>query len=321
MFSLVCGIVGSVAALTVAMLAGAGSAAAGAGCGTAKHGSAGYAYAGHQADRKGHGIRATLTAVVQPNVQAGHAAGWVGVGGRGEGPNGSDSWLQVGIALLPNTAPLLYAEITRPSSDGPVFMPIETELPIGASRRIAVLEISKRPGWWRVWVQGKAVTEPIHLPGSAGKWQPIATAETWNGGQPVCNRFAFRFDGVGVAAANGGSWRAFVPGFKFQDNGFGLRSLTPAKPTGVRTLAGPRPAPYAFEARRCSAPAPRLRRSRLVPERARPEGIASGPTGSSGREGRLSYAATMRIGVPTGIRSRRKFAVSFDRRTQPCETA
>lgn len=247
LISLICGILAAAVAVGFGSLSG--TAQAGAGCGAAKHGSAGYGYAGHQSARTGHGIRATLTAVAEPNVSAGHAAGWVGVGGRGEGPNGSDSWVQVGIALLPNTAPLLYAEITRPGSDGPVFMPIETELAIGASRRVAVLEINRRPGWWRVWVQGRAVTEPIHLPGSAGKWQPIATAETWNGGQPVCNRFAFRFDGVGVAAAKGGSWRPFQPGFKFQDRGFGLRSLTPTQPSKTsRSLAAKRPAPYAFEA-------------------------------------------------------------------------
>ena len=245
--SLVCGILA--AAVAVAFGSLSGTAQAGAACGAGKHGSKGYGYAGHQSERTGHGIRATLTAVVKPSVVAGHAAGWVGVGGRGEGPNGSDSWVQVGIALLPNTEPILYAEITRPSSDGPVFMPIETELPIGASRRVAILEINRRPGWWRVWVEGRAVTEPIHLPGSAGKWQPIATAETWNGGQAVCNRFSFRFDGVGVAAAKGGSWRQFVPGFKFQDTGFGLRSLTPEQPlTAERSLSARGPAPYAFVA-------------------------------------------------------------------------
>jgi hypothetical protein len=61
----------------------------------------------------------------------------------------------------------------------------------------------------------------------------------------VCNRFAFRFDGVGVAGSPGGSWHPFAPGYLFQDRGFGVKQLSP---TGTRTLAGGNPTPYAFEA-------------------------------------------------------------------------
>jgi hypothetical protein len=63
----------------------------------------------------------------------------------------------------------------------------------------------------------------------------------------VCNSFAFRFDGVGVAVANGGSWHPFAPGFKFQDRGFGVKRLSGA-PGTQRMLSGGAPAPYAFEA-------------------------------------------------------------------------
>ena len=58
---------------------------------------------------------------------------------------------------------------------------------------------------------------------------------------------AFRFDGVGVAAATGGSWRPFAPGFKFQDRGFGVKQLSSA-PSTQRTLSGGAATPYAFEA-------------------------------------------------------------------------
>jgi hypothetical protein len=219
--------------------------AGGAGCGSGENGSPGYAYAGHQAAVGGYGVRARITLLEQASVPAGHVAGWVGVGGPKSGPNGEDQWLQVGIAVVPQTAPMLYAEITRASRPSQ-FVPLETDLRPGATRSVAVLEIAKRPGWWRVWVDGKPVTRAIRLLGSNDRLQPIATAESWNGGRGGCNAFRYRFDRVGVAGSPGGSWRTFRPGYRFLDRGYRLRQLTPAG--GTRLLSAPAPQPYAFEA-------------------------------------------------------------------------
>ena len=57
----------------------------------------GYAYAGLQVPAARHGIGATITSLAPPVVERGHVAGWVGVGGPGQGPNGTDEWLQVGM--------------------------------------------------------------------------------------------------------------------------------------------------------------------------------------------------------------------------------
>ena len=119
---------------------------------------------------------------------------------------------------------------------------------MGESHKVAVLEMSQRPNWWRVWLDGQPVTEPVLLENSSKRWRPIATAESWNGGRPVCNSFAFRFDGVGIAASKGGSWRAFSPGYKFQDRGFGVRRLSTPPRTQRALSAGSTPTPYAFEA-------------------------------------------------------------------------
>ena len=54
-------------------------------------------------------------------------------------------------------------------------------------------------GVWRVWLDESPVTDPIVLPGSHKRWQPIVTAESWNGGVSTCNGFRFRFERVGVA--------------------------------------------------------------------------------------------------------------------------
>jgi hypothetical protein len=95
-------------------------------------------------------------------------------------------------------------------------------------RRVAVLEVGGRANWWRVWVNDRPASRPIHLPGSTGRWRPIATAEAWDGGSGMCNRFAFRFGRVEVAAARGGSWTPFRSGARFQDKGYRLTLLDAA---------------------------------------------------------------------------------------------
>ena len=70
-------------------------------------------YAGHESTGTSSGVRATITQLRAPSVAAGHAAAWIGVGGPGAGPNGETMWLQAGLAALPKTPVMLYAEITR----------------------------------------------------------------------------------------------------------------------------------------------------------------------------------------------------------------
>ena len=215
-------------------------------CGSGTHGSPGYAYAGYQSTRIGNGVRATITPLRAATVSAGHAAGWIGLGGPSQGPNGETMWLQTGVTSLPRTPTMIYAEITRPGSE-PVFLPLLENVRIGEPHRLAVLEMNRRPGVWRIWLDGRAVTEPIVLPGSHEQWQPIVTAESWNGGVATCNGFGFRFERVGVAGSLGGSWRMFQPGYTFRDRGYVVRQLRPV-PGGQRVLASDSIVPYAFDA-------------------------------------------------------------------------
>lgn len=232
-------------ALVVSTTATAGRSAP---CGAAA-GNGGYTYAGHQASNLGHGVRASIALTRPAEVAAGHVASWVGVGGPGQGANGGDAWIQAGVATVPGMGTMLYAEITR-EGQAPQFVQLEGGVPVGRSHRIAVLEMAARPGWWRVWVDGQAMTAPVHLRGSSGRWSPIATAESWNGGQAACNRFGYRFEGVAVADGPGGAWRPFEPGYRFLDSGYRLRRLA-ATPVGARTIAAARARvvrPYAFVA-------------------------------------------------------------------------
>ncbi len=189
-------------------------------------GSAGYAYAGVASVARSHGVGARVTTIGAPVVRSGHVAGWVGVGGPRQGPGGRDEWIQVGFSGFQGShLSSLYYEVTRAGAQ-PRYVEVERGLRVGASRRVAVLELALRPNWWRVLVDGKPVSAPILLPGSHGAWRAIATAESWNAGGGGCNGFGYRFDGIVVAQHPGGGWRALAASSPILSGGF--RVLRPA---------------------------------------------------------------------------------------------
>jgi hypothetical protein len=221
-----------VVALLAALLAAAPGALA---CGS------GYTYAGLASNAMAHGVGARLTAIGAPSVPVtdGHVAGWVGVGGPGEGPGGADEWIQVGLsgfAGSPDSS--LYYEVTRAGS-APKYVEVERNLAPGTTRRVAVLEVAGQPNTWRVWVDGRAVSDPIYLPGSDGAWRGIATAESWIGeGSAACNRFGYRFDDVSIAREPGGGWAMLSDALPIQT---GANRLLRATPGSFEAIAGPLP--------------------------------------------------------------------------------
>jgi hypothetical protein len=208
-------------------------------------GTGGYTYAGVAASSHAYGIGATITPLPAFSVVSGHVAGWVGVGGPKQGPNGTDEWLQVGFSGFPTGAgSSLYYELTLPDS-APSYHEIASGLPAGKPQRVAVLEIGGRPDWWRVWVNDKPASAPIHLPSSHGRWAPIATAESWDGGTGgSCNGFLYRFSAVSIASAPGGSWQPLVGGYpitspttRLARGNAGPTFLAAEGPVALRTLA------------------------------------------------------------------------------------
>jgi hypothetical protein len=166
-----------------------------------------YAYAGVAGDPRVAGVGASITPTVGGfDIRAGHVAAWVGVGGQGEGPNGTDEWIQVGFSAFPDwLGNDLYFEVARPGAP-PLYSRIRTGLVSGKPARVSVLEMRGSRDWWRVWVNGAPASHPIHLPGSHRRWRPVVTAESWDAGRAVCNDFGYRFERIRVALEPGGAW-------------------------------------------------------------------------------------------------------------------
>lgn len=170
-------------------------------------GGGGYVYAGLVGNVPVAGVGARITPTPQGfQVLSGHTAGWVGVGGPGQGPNGTDEWIQVGFSAFPDwTGNDLYYEVARPGS-APTYRRVLAGLPAGEGMRVSVLEMHRQRDWWRVWVDGSPVSAPIYVPASHGRLRPVMTAESWDGGQDVCNDFLYEFDAIRIATRSGGTW-------------------------------------------------------------------------------------------------------------------
>ncbi|HEY2355320.1 MAG TPA: hypothetical protein VGH79_10530 [Gaiellaceae bacterium] len=172
----------------------------------------GYSYAGLGAPTAGSGISAVITALGPFSIPNGHVAGWVGVGGPGEGPHGTDEWVQIGLSGFPGLYSDIYYEVTTPHHN-PVYHEVMSNPPSDHPYRVAVLE--DRPNWWRVWLDGKPVSPSIHLPQSHNQFMPIATAEAWDGGTGgACNNFLYSFQHVKVAHKPRGVFHSFTGGYK-----------------------------------------------------------------------------------------------------------
>ena len=182
----------------------------------------GYSYAGFEAAAAAYGVSARITVLSQASVESGHVAAWIGFGGDGLGPGGADEWVQAGIASFPDGRSELYYEYRAPGRRAPVYASLGVVGP-GESHTVAVVERPAQPNTWRVWVDGMPMSPSIDLPASHGAWQPVATAESWDGGTPSCNRFAFDFDTLSVASSFRGAWRPFLLSSPIQAPGYRLR--------------------------------------------------------------------------------------------------
>jgi hypothetical protein len=160
-----------------------------------------YAYAGFDGRSATRGVSATIAQAGPLQVRDGHVAGWIGV----VEPDTSASWLQVGLSALPgDTTSGIYYEVAFPGH-APSYHLLRSNVPPGERHRFAVLELQHRPNWWRVWVDGKPVTAPLHLRGSHDRWTVQVLGESWAGtASGICNSYAYAFSGVSLLASTSG---------------------------------------------------------------------------------------------------------------------
>ena len=181
-----------------------------------------YSYAGLAEAGEAHGIRATLTALRPQEVEWGHTAAWVGVDGHDR--RGRRGWIQIGFAGFYGGERRIYYEFKKPGG-APTFVEVAGALAFGVPHRVAVRAERTRPSWWRVWLDGKAVSPALRLAGSAHGWRPVAVAESWNAGMGSCNALHFRFRRV-VVLGRAWRWRALLRGTVLQDPGYRVRDRT-----------------------------------------------------------------------------------------------
>jgi hypothetical protein len=169
----------------------------------------GYSYNGVQSPTRAYGISANLTLASRSVVDVGHVAAWVGVGGAGMGPGGTDEWIQAGIAHDAGGQDVLYYEYKRPGDAKATYTALQVANP-GQSHSFVVYERAAQRDSWSVIVDGVKISPPVSLPGSHGLFQPVATAENWDGGVAgACNQYGFAFANLAVRSDYKGAWQAF----------------------------------------------------------------------------------------------------------------
>lgn len=214
-----------------------------------------YSYAGIGSRTIVSGVSAAITPASAATVgSGGHVSGWIGVGGVGEGANGMDEWIQIGVtAYAGDTTSRIYYEIARPGRK-PIYRELNHRVQAGEKHRFAVRELAQRPGWWRTWVDGSPVSAPVFLAASHAHWKAQLVGESAGGDAAgVCNRYAFAFGNVAVAGARTSAWGLFGKFQLFQDpfyrlvrnsaSSFVARSVTTSPPVSLTADSVARSAP------------------------------------------------------------------------------
>ena len=208
-------------------------------------GAGSYSYAGVGSKVAASGVSATIRPTSAPNVRDGHVAGWIGVGGVGQGPNGMDEWIQIGLtANAGDATSRIFYEVARPSRK-PIYRELSHRVRVGERHRFAVVELASRPGWWRATVDGSPVGAPVFLAASHGRWTAQVVGESAGGSTSgACNLYAYSFGKVSVASARSGAWGPVGPFQLFQDPSYRLVRSSPTSFV-ARSVKTPARAPVA----------------------------------------------------------------------------
>lgn len=156
-------------------------------------GNPGYSYAGVVTPKATAGVRAVITAPVAPQVESGDVSGWIGVG-RTSVP-GKLGVLRVGLLAQTDGTMQLYYEVRRGGGwvrhPGPIVQP-------GERHFVKVARTHRHSKRWHVRIDGRRIGSSLRLAGGSKWLRAVATAESWDGGAPSCNRFQYSFQKVKV---------------------------------------------------------------------------------------------------------------------------
>jgi hypothetical protein len=95
---------------------------------------------------------------------------------------------------------------------------VRERVAVGERHRFTVLELAPRPNWWRVWLDGRAVSPPVFLPRSHGRFAPQMMGESYAGlSEGACNLFSFAFQHVALATTHPSFWSELRRFDLFQD--------------------------------------------------------------------------------------------------------
>lgn len=150
--------------------------------------------AGVVGDRGAAGAGATLSIVSAPQDTSSVAA-WVGIA---PGLRSSQRvWLRVGMRAGASGAVRIYTEVKR-SGRAPHRRTLRLAVAAGERHRLAVRRVPGRPGWWRAFVDGRAVSRPISFSRQKAFWRPIAAVDG-----NACARFELALGELRKLADNG----------------------------------------------------------------------------------------------------------------------
>ena len=183
----------------------------------------GYSYGGVQTLSTRRGVSARIAATRISAVTSGHIAGWVGVGGAGQGPNGTDEWIQIGVASFPGGRTEIYYEVALPGVRA-AYTGVRP-VTVGESHVLGVYEVAAAQ--WVATVDGVPVMQPVNLPGSHGTWRGMATAESYDSGAAACNAYGIQFAELRVADFTG-LWFPIQHPQPFSTGGHVLAAVAPS---------------------------------------------------------------------------------------------
>lgn len=191
-------------------------------------GSGTYAYAGVWTKNPVLGVAATIETSASAHVRNGHVAGWVGVASANAGPDGTGTWIQVGLDAFPGDGTArIYYEVKRPYG-GTTYRELAAGVPIGQLHQFTIAELPEMPNRWQASVDGVPVGPVVYMPRGQRGWRAQVLGESWAGNSSGwCNDYAYSFGAVSVLNARSSAWALPKNVDAFQDAGYMLIRNSP----------------------------------------------------------------------------------------------